>query len=117
MSPPLRESTPPATPRDQCPPGASRCQHHASHRIASEPTQTLHARRRTIRISCRGRLQDLHAARNQYGGPGQLHPFVRPCHITICGTNNPYPPPLLVLAPDGRRGCGVSELDRQVALG
>src|SRR5262249_39306191 len=32
--------------------------------------------RRTIRISCRGRLQDLHAARNQDGGPGQLHPFV-----------------------------------------
>src|SRR6202049_317153 len=31
--------------------------------------------RRTIRISCRGRLQDLHAARNQDGGPGQLHPF------------------------------------------
>src|ERR1700688_3791302 len=29
----------------------------------------------SIRISCRGRLQDLHAARNQYGGPGQLHPM------------------------------------------
>ncbi len=25
-----------------------------------------------------GRLQDLHAARNQDGGPGQLHPFVMP---------------------------------------
>src|SRR5262249_48168958 len=36
------------------------------------------ARRRTIRISCRGRLQDLHAARNQHGGPGQLHPLVSP---------------------------------------
>jgi hypothetical protein len=30
----------------------------------------------TIRISCRGRLQDLYAARNQYGGTGQLHPLV-----------------------------------------
>src|SRR5271155_534370 len=30
----------------------------------------------TIRISCRGRLQDPHAARNQDGGPGQLHPLV-----------------------------------------
>src|SRR5712692_3815328 len=29
-------------------------------------------------ISCRGRLQDLDAARNQDGGPGQLQPFVRP---------------------------------------
>src|SRR5262249_39619402 len=34
--------------------------------------------RRTIRISCRGRLQDLHVARNQDGGPGQLHPWVLP---------------------------------------
>ena len=33
----------------------------------------------TIRISCRGRLQDLHAARNQDGGPGQLHPLVSTC--------------------------------------
>src|SRR5262245_49990398 len=33
---------------------------------------------RTIRISCRGRRQDLHAARIQDGGPGQLHPFVSP---------------------------------------
>src|SRR5262249_22191879 len=33
--------------------------------------------RRTIRISCRGRLQILHAARIQDGGPGQLHPLVR----------------------------------------
>src|SRR5262249_49928818 len=32
---------------------------------------------RTKRISCRGRLQDLHAARNQDLGPGQLHPLVR----------------------------------------
>ena len=29
----------------------------------------------TIRISCRGRLQQLHAARNQDGGPGQLQPL------------------------------------------
>ena len=34
----------------------------------------------TIRISCRGRLQDLHAARNQDGGPGQLHPLVMRRH-------------------------------------
>src|SRR5262249_58047974 len=34
----------------------------------------------TIRISCRGRLNDLHATRNQYGGPGQLHPFVSRCY-------------------------------------
>ena len=39
-------------------------------------TATTSCRTRTIRISCRGRLQDLHAARNQGGGPGQLHPLV-----------------------------------------
>ena len=31
----------------------------------------------TTQLTCRGRLQDQNAARNQYGGPGQLHPFVR----------------------------------------
>ena len=30
-----------------------------------------------VRISRRGRLQELHAARNQDGGPGQLHALVR----------------------------------------
>lgn len=34
------------------------------------------ARFLTIRISCQGRLQDLYAARNQNGGPVQLHPLV-----------------------------------------
>src|SRR6516162_7523424 len=38
---------------------------------------------RTIRISCRGRLQDLHAARNQNGGPGQLHPLVMPTPVIL----------------------------------
>lgn len=33
--------------------------------------------RRVIRISCRGRLQDICTARNQYGGPGKLHPLFR----------------------------------------
>ena len=33
-------------------------------------------RRRTVRLSCRGRLQHLCAARNQDGGPGQLQPLV-----------------------------------------
>src|SRR4051812_47689727 len=34
----------------------------------------------TIRLSCRGRLQDRDLARNRDGGPGQLQPLVRPCH-------------------------------------
>jgi hypothetical protein len=40
-------------------------------------TSATSCRTRTIRISCRCRLLDLHAARNQNGGPGQLQPLVR----------------------------------------
>lgn len=34
----------------------------------------------SLEVSCRGRLQGLHAAQDQDGGLGQLHPFVRRPH-------------------------------------
>src|SRR5262245_254101 len=53
---------------------------------------------RTIRISCRGRLQKLHFARNQNGGPGRLHPLVSRCIL-----RNPFDTSLSDCDPCARR--------------
>src|SRR5262245_253179 len=56
-------------------------------RIARSSGPICNPRLRTTTLTCRGRLQDLHAARNQDGGPGQLHPLVmhcfQPTHLTV----------------------------------
>jgi hypothetical protein len=55
----------------------------AEQQVLSPPSEEQHSFSDTLvshpnaRLSCRGRLLDLHAARNQDGGPGQLQPLVR----------------------------------------
>src|SRR5207248_1360194 len=52
---------------------------HPLRTVEVQHPSALRHRWRTIRINCRGRLQDLNTARNHDGGPGQLHPLVSRC--------------------------------------
>jgi hypothetical protein len=72
--------------------GSAHTWHGDFHPVSSVPCLA-----HTTKLTCRGRLQHLHTARNQYGGPGQVQRLVRrrhschndkPCKIKLNGTAN-----------------------------